>query len=270
MRRSRYVTQAQPPQEQKQKQEQEQKQGTRNPLVPFVIAKNKKELKLTSAMKQNYCPKYDESVIIIGGSGSGKTTLLLWMLTQSNIMPITEFDETWLFSFTGEADKSFEVLQIPKKNIVTENLEGKINEVFLKQKKTAEKSRGKQKKMLMILEDVTSSYKLIRSTIFTKLFTAGRHYGITVIAVAHKYSSISRVGRLSAMNIFAFPCPMTEIESIVADHCAACLTKKEMIKLVQYAFDAGDDIERPFLYIPTTQPFKTRYRRGMHQILELK
>lgn len=238
-----------------------------NPLIPYLMPSVKKNIQLTPCMKQDMVPKFNESLIMVGCSGSGKTNTLLWMLTHTHLMDMSMMDEVYLFSFTGKADKSFALLKLDKKNIFSSDLGNNLEKVFEKQKKDIE--NGGKKNIMIILEDITSSPKVLRSPIFTRVFTAGRHYRITPIAVCHKYRVIPRVSRLNAMNIILFPSQTTELEAIYEDHAPPKMNKKEMYSMMDYAFTPTEQDKRPFLYINLKAPFKTRFRKGFNCCLEI-
>lgn len=240
-------------------------------LIPYPIDIEKRKVPTTPAMDEGFIPKTNQSTILIGASGSGKTTCLTWMLTHQHLMPMSLFDQVYLYSFTGKADKSFDVLHLKKENIFTTGLTGKMAEIFEKQKAKIEGKNEKDKKpIMMIFEDITSAPKVIRSPVFTRIMTAGRHYDITVICCGHKYTALSRVARLNAMNIIVYPSPGTEIQQIVEDHNAPAMHKKDMINLIKYAFTPTETMSHPFLYIAqANHPFATRYRKGFNEVLSL-
>jgi hypothetical protein len=241
-----------------------------HPLVPRPLSKGSgggKRPTLTPLMRANIIPKINESMAFLGGSGSGKTTNLLWMLTQDHLMPKSMFKEIFLISFTGKADKSFDVLKLDDDHIITKDLQDRLERIFEKQKTSVE--AGDRAPILIILEDITSSYKLIRSPIFTKLFTAGRHYWITLMVVAHKFTALSRVARINCMNLMMYPSNGTELEQIREDHSPPGMHKKDFNSMVNHAWTADDTQERPFLYINNTQPHKTRFRKGFAELITL-
>jgi hypothetical protein len=222
---------------------------------------------MTPLMEQGVIPTTNESLVFLGGSGSGKTTNLLWLLSHDHLMPKSLFKEIYLFSFTGKADKSFETLKIDEEKVITKDLQKNLERIFETQKNKVES--GTREPVLIILEDITSSYKLIRSPIFTKLFTAGRHYFITLIAVAHKYTALSRVARLNAMNLIIYPAAGTELDQIREDYQPPGMSKTDFESLVRHAWSKDSQYSRPFLYIKATEPHKTRFRRGYSEILQL-
>lgn len=238
-------------------------------LIPHPVKTRVKKLKFNQYQEARIIPQHPESALFIGGSGTGKTTLLLFLLTEPHLLG-AYFDKVKLFSFTGKADPSFKVLNLKDEDIITENMIEKLEDLLKKRQKLVdEKGLENVDKLLLIFEDVSANFKFIKSKQFTKCFTACRHFGISVYAVCHKYSACSRISRLQANHLYIFPSPNTEMEVISQDHTPPRLTKKEMRELISYAWQKGDDIERPFLNICMKSGFKERYRRGLHEILEL-
>ena len=182
-----------------------------NPLYIRAVQGSKTEYKMSSGMKSGIVPKVNESSIFIGKSGSGKTNLLLYMMQEPTLMPKELFDEVYLFSFTGKCDKSFSKMVSPS-NVFSDDLQKNLEDIFERQKQKVEAGDGKP--ILFILEDITSSTKLIRSPIFTKLYTAGRHYLITIFSLCHKLTSCSKVARVNSNHIFMFPSPQVELKSL--------------------------------------------------------
>ena len=237
-------------------------------LVPKPPKENKKKVYETELMRSGYIPSHPESVNIVGASGSGKSVVITWMLKK---LYKNYFNEIYLFAFTGKSDSGFKNLNIKDENIYTENLQENLAKLFSKSKKKIEESGfNKSPRILVILEDVSSSPKFIRSKIFTRAFTEARHLNISVWTASHKYKVLSPVARTNSMNLLLFRMPNTETEQVIKDWSPPGYTKKQFKQLVDYAQKPDDVLPRPFLYIKAKEPFKSRYRRGFHQILMLK
>ena len=238
-------------------------------LIPKPI-KNKHEKKIYEnvVMKSGLIPSHPESVNFVGPSGSGKSVNLIYMYRN---FYENYWHETYLFAFTGKSDDGFKNLDIPKNNIYTEDLEDNLNTIIDKQKKEVESvGFNKSKRLLIVLEDVSSSPKLIRSKVFTRLYTEVRHLNISVWSCSHKYKILSPVARANCMNLILYPLPSTELDSVSDDWCPPNLHKKEFMGLIRDAHTKDERLVRPFLYIKAKEPFKTRFRRGFEDTLELK
>lgn len=184
--------------EQKEKLKKEQRYEQMNTpgfLIPKPIEnKYAKIVEETPLMKQGIIPSHPESVSFVGGSGSGKSTVLAYMLLN---FYKDYFSEIHLFAFTGESDDTFKVLKIKKNKIYTTDLIEKLDEVLDKQKSLVEsKSFNKTKPVLLILEDITSSKKFLRSQACIRAFTLGRHLNASIWACSHKYTALPPVCRL--------------------------------------------------------------------------
>jgi hypothetical protein len=242
----------------------------RHPLIPHPISNGSsggKKPPSTPMQDAGVIPKVNENIVLLGETKSGKTTNLIWMLSKEYAMPKNLFKEIYLISSTAKSDKSFDVLNLDKDNTITTDLQEKLEEIFEKQKNAVENDI--REPIMIILEDITSSYKLIRSPVMTKLFTAGRHYWITIVACAHKFTALSRVARLNCMNLMVYPCSNTELDQIVEDYLPPAMHKKDFIDLVKYAWTPSPEFVKPFLYINNTEPHATRFRRGFLEVLKL-
>lgn len=236
-------------------------------LIPKPSKKNKKKIYETPLMKSGFIPSHPESVNIVGASGSGKSVVITWMLEK---FYDNYFDEIYLFAFTGKSDSGFKNLKIKDENIYTEDMAAQLSSLFNKTKTNIEqKSFNKSPRILVILEDVSSSPKFIRSKVFTRAFTEARHLNISVWTASHKYKILSPVARSNSMNLLLFRMPNSETEQIIKDWSPPSYSKKEFKALIDYAHDPTDKLPRPFLYIKAKEPFKTRYRKGFAEIMEL-
>jgi hypothetical protein len=213
--------------------------------------------------------KHPFSLAAFGMTGSGKTVAILNILTNPEMYG-GYFDEVYLFSVTGNSDDSFDVLNLPKKNIITSEMIPKLKRLLDKQKKAVEsKGIDKAKKVCIIFEDITSNKKLMASSDFLKSFVQQRHLNMSVFACAHKYHALVRTARLNANHLIIFPCAASEIHRIVEEHNPPSLSKNEFVNLINYAFTPTDVKTHPFLHINLKVPTKTRFRKSLDEILEL-
>jgi hypothetical protein len=212
---------------------------------------NNDKFETTKAMEAGLTFKHPARSIIVGGSGSGKTNMCSFMLLNKDMF-YKYFDEIYILATTGATDPTFKLLGVPEKNIITENLEEKCEELFLKFKKDVEGKniqKSKMKKRLIIFEDITAEKKLMNSKAFIKLFSESRHYGVSVIAVCHKYKAMNRTCRLNTNRIMFFPMANDEIEAVIEDFNPPNVSFDQMMELFQTAFTKTPDNERPFIQI---------------------
>lgn len=240
-------------------------------LIPFPIHKSKRNDRMNEYMKNGVIPIHPDSTIITGSSGSGKTCCLLWLLSQPHLLG-SYFDKTniFLYAFSGKCDKSFNELKIPKNNIITSDMISKLGDYLTKRQAEVEtKGIENTEDVLLVFEDISSNPKLLRDKTITKIVTAARHINCSVIMIGHKYTIFSRVVRLNAHNVIIFPASNSEMEQIIDEYAPPRVSKREFKELIEYAWTPDEQLVRPFLYINTRQPFRTRYRKGFNEILEL-
>tara|TARA_R110000796_G_scaffold87964_4_gene189403 strand:- start:710 stop:1474 length:765 start_codon:yes stop_codon:yes gene_type:complete len=234
-------------------------------------AKKKEDPKLTSIMKEGIIPKHPFSICMTAPSGSGKSTLLLHMLEHPQFYG-HYFDRKniHILSKTAKSDPLYRDVDVPKKNIHTSNFQS-VLDTFIKKRARLVERKGKENThpTLMIFEDSTNEKKFMKSKSFLDSFVLLRHYNVSIISVIHKLRSLERTARMSVGHLICFPCSLNEVNTIVDDFAPSNMNKKEFRKLVHYAFQPSDTDTHPFLYICNKAPFKTRYRKGFHTILEL-
>ena len=224
-------------------------------------------------MEANIIPRHASSVICAGPSGSGKTTMIVNMFTRS-MFYLGYFDRVFLFSPSGECDPSFKILidkkVVKKKDVISKDYINRLDEIMGKQKDAvAQKgSEFKGKRIAVIFEDLSSLGKLQRSESFIESFCANRHLSMSVWACVHKISSLSRVCRLQASCLFFWPAQNSEIEVLYDEHGPPGLSRDEFKRLVRYA-TAREKNKRNFLGIMVREPFETRYRKNLDEIIEV-
>jgi hypothetical protein len=213
--------------------------------------------------------KHPFSLAVYGMTGSGKTVAVLNLLTNPHMYG-EYFDEMYLFSATGKSDDSFDALRLKKKNIITDQMIPKLKKIIDSQKKEVErKGVDKAKKVCVIFEDLTSNRKLMNSPDFIKAFVQNRHLSMSTIACCHKFNALVRTARMNANHHWLFPCSESEVSRIVDEHQPPELRKREFVGLIQHAFEATEEQQRPFLWINLKVPTNIRFRKSMEEILEL-
>lgn len=213
--------------------------------------------------------KHPFSLAVYGMTGSGKTVAVLNLLTNPHMYG-EYFDEMYLFSATGKSDDSFDALRLKKKNIITDQMIPKLKKLIDQQKKDVErKGIDKAKKVCVIFEDLTSNRKLMNSPDFIKAFVQNRHLSMSTIACCHKFNALVRTARMNANHHWLFPCSESEVSRIVDEHQPPELRKQEFVGLIQHAFEATEEQQRPFLWINLKVPTNIRFRKSMEEMLEI-
>lgn len=213
--------------------------------------------------------KHPFSLACYGTTGSGKSVCILNILTQPHMYG-EYFDEIYLFSVTGNSDDSFDVLNLDKKHIITTGMISKLKKILQKQKRIVEsKGIDRAPKLCLIFEDLTANKKLMNSPDFLRSYVQNRHLSMSVLACCHKFNALIRTARLNSNHHIVFPCSESEMARIVDEHQPPELNRREFEDLIRYAFTPDEENQRPFLWIATKIPTKTRFRRSLDQILQL-
>ena len=214
--------------------------------------------------------KHPFSLAVYGMTGSGKTVAVLNLLTNGDMYG-GYFDEMYLFSTTGKSDDSFDALDLPKRNVITDKMVAELKKIIERQKKAVErKGIDKAKKVCLIFEDLTANRKLMNSPDFIKAFVQNRHLSCSTIACCHKFNALVRTARMNANHHWLFPCSESEVSRIVDEHQPPELKKSEFVSLIQYAFEPSEDQSRPFLWINLKVPTQTRFRKSLEELLHLR
>ena len=219
-------------------------------------------------MRAHIIPSHPESIFFVGTSGVGKTSLLCWMLDKP-FMYKGFYDRIYLFSFSGKCDGMFDNLtEIEDGDVKTKDFEIELTKILDEQQEFIEENGFKaSKKTLIILEDITSAPKFLRSAIFTRAYTMNRHLNVSVWSCGHKYKALSAVARLNANHLIIFPTNNDQIEQIAIDYAPPRLSKRDMMELIGSAFEADETHLKPFLFINNKVPFDTKFRKGFDAII---
>lgn len=238
-------------------------------LIPKKLESRSTRLRTNEFQDSGIVLKNPFSLLAIGPSGSGKSTAVIWMLIN---LYKKFFDEIFLLSPTGMSDDIVKHLGLKKKNIFTKNLEGVATKLIMQRKRLCEKKRGPQNcgTCLVIFDDCSGLKKMTHSPAFIDAFTLLRHYGCSVIACSHKIKTVDRMARMNTKGVIIFPSSNAEKQTLIEEYAPPNLSKNQFSDLINYAWEKEDDFERPFLFINNDQPFRTRFRKGFHKILELK
>ncbi len=232
---------------------------------------DKKNENLTPLMKKKIIPCHPFSILFSAPSGSGKSTLLLHMLEDPNFYgKYFDVKNILIFSLTAKSDPLYKDINIPKKNIFTDNFQKHLDNFVQKRKKMVEK-RGKlnTQPTLLIFEDSTNERRFMRSKSFLNSFVLLRHLNCSIMSVVHKLRSLERTARMSVGHLIIFPCALNEIYTIIDDFAPPNMNKKKFLGLINECFQPTEKDSHPFMYISNSQPYKIRYRKGFYQIMEL-
>lgn len=240
-------------------------------IVPYPT--NKHKVIQRPHMKENIIPSHPSRVIFNGKSGQGKTNLLVNLLSRPEFYGKHNgkgyFDIIFLFSPTAKGgDDLVKYLDIPEKRIFSDFSTHTLDEIVAKQKKIVENADDllKTPKLLIIFEDIQSNKKFMNSDSFLQCFIMGRHFNTSIFLLGQSWTKTPRACRLQCSNVFFFAGSKSEHRLLVEEFNPPKMSKKEFHDLINYATNENYD----FLHINMHEPFKTRFRKNLDQILELK
>lgn len=211
--------------------------------------------------------KHPFSMCVVGCSGSGKTVFTCTLLLNKKMF-YKFFNEVYLITPTGSADDTFELLGLPKNNIITENFEDRLKKIIEKQEGEVEqKGVLEADRVLVIFEDLTSLKKLQNSAEFTKIYVQNRHLNISVISCVHKYRAFNRTCRMNSNHLIIFPCTNSEREIIADENATPNWNKKTFSTMLSHAFTPNEQNKRPFLWINNKAQPEDRFRKNLTRIL---
>lgn len=257
---------------------------TNHPLFVGLARKDEKGLEQPPLAKEGHVPKVCFRFILTGPSKSGKTNMARWALdkfyTQARNKKKSFFDRIILLSPTSNIDPTWaDLAGLDEEDRVEEPTPEFLGALFAEQRDTIEtrlnakrSNRAKALKgnlILVIADDAVCESALIRSPEFLKLFIQGRHYGISTMCMTQSYMLVPRSCRIQATHIAMFQSKSTEIDRLWTEHGPHNLSKRKFRNLVEWATTPTPQEQYPFLYIDTTVPTDTRFRRGFHTILRL-
>lgn len=247
-------------------------------IVPFKTKKDKVRKDQRPLMKNGTIPTHPSSVIFNGRSGSGKSNLIVNLLTRPEFYGRDKrgdhyFDEIHMFSPTaGEMDDLPAHLQkhtpLKEKNIHNSFDEAMLLGILDKQSALI-KAKGdisKAPKVLVLLDDIQADKKFLRSETIIRIFIANRHYNTSVWLAGQSFNLTPRPCRLQANNLFIFPMSGSELEVLRKEFTPAGMKSKDFVELIRYA---TSELYQ-FLHINMREPPKTRFRKNLKHVLELK
>tara|TARA_R110000782_G_scaffold77770_4_gene154101 strand:+ start:1004 stop:1942 length:939 start_codon:yes stop_codon:yes gene_type:complete len=254
-------------------------------IVPFDTDKSK--IKQRQVMIDKIIPSHPSSVIYNGRSGSGKTQLIVNLLCRPGFYgfskentspnkishdPMHYFDRIYMFSPTaGRGDDLCKHLiqfaGLKEDDICNDFDISKLKGILDKQHAEIESvGMERSKKVLILLDDVQSDQKFLRSKQILECFIQNRHCNVSTWLCSQSFTKTPRACRLQCNNLFIFPCSLSEERVLVEEFSPPNHSKKEFKEIFNHA-----TAERfNFLHVNMRDAPKTRFRRNLDTILELK
>lgn len=240
-----------------------------------LIESDKQNILQRPTMKDGQIPKHPSVAIFNGRAGSGKSMLLLNLLSRPEFYGPDEsgksyFDRIVLMGSTLDSDDLYKVLdkKSTKVTVILNPTEEDIQGVLDKQKASIKghKNISKAKRTLIVFEDMQSNQKLMRTRAFLTCFIASRHHNLSTWLCSQSWTRTPRSCRLQCNSIFYFQGSASELNLLAEEFCPPNYTKREFMKIVDYATKEPYS----FLFINMHMPWATRFRKNLETILELE
>ena len=231
-----------------------------------AIPTSKSEIKQCEASNTGVLPTHPFRAYVVGASGSGKSNLLISLLSRPDMYK-DYFDKIFILSPTAnKLDDSYKILNLDE-DCYFDPANGiellKVIESI--QKKNIKKAGiGKAPKVLIVMDDIISYKKFMRSKMLLKFFIMSRHYGISIILLSQAYHRVPKSIRLNVSTLMFFRGSQKENETINEDYCAPGCNKREFLKLINEATKERYN----FLFIDLNRSIENgRYRKNLTEKL---
>jgi len=169
------------------------------------------------------------SMICYGQKASGKTTCIISVLKHFDRL----FDTIYLFSITYDNIKKYQSefnINDTFGGFTDENTELFIEKLIKFQQLTNEKY-NKQKKILLIFDDVIDmNRKLHSSQVLGSLFSNHRHYNINIVISVQSPTQISPLVRQNSNYSFICFSKNKRVKDIIYQECMSNLSKEQFEK----------------------------------------
>jgi hypothetical protein len=173
------------------------------------------------------------SCIISARRFSGKSYLVKSLLNSKYFKET--FDEIYIFSSTAELDETWNSLK-NKKVVLTTDLNFEDIENNLESLKEEYSQTGNKKNILIILDDFIEKFSISKDNPLNKIIFKGRHYGVSCIYCAQKYSAFPPIIRNNAMIKIVFKINnRLEYSKFIDENSTIDTGEKELRRMVELA-----------------------------------
>ena len=241
-------------------------------LIKKIENNSKDKIEQPRLSEQNIIPRINTANIFVGTTGMGKSTLVANLMSKPQFFGGKRkdggdwFDKIILISPTGDSDDVQKDMKVDLVLTDMDEVPGELIDLMRIQKKVIKESGAdKAPKICLLYDDVISNPKLMRNKHFIKTFIANRHFNFTVLLCTQSWTKVPRAVRLQARGIFYFPGGISEVELLCDEYCPPGLWRNDFRELVSYATES----DYSFLFINKSTPIKNRYRRNLHEIINL-
>lgn len=200
--------------------------------VTLEIPKPKKEIKVTDNTPE-YLPRFPFSLLITGKRLSGKSSLLTACILQAWR---DNYSEILVFSPTCKSDAQWSTVADEENVYFSESVNGsQLEAILLKQAERWKKSKTKKNRILVILDDMSSTIKNKRSglaPILDKYYTVCRHWGVSIALCGQNYTHASTTIRGNSTHLWTFKISDREAKILSQEHPVPWLSDKQFLETV--------------------------------------
>ena len=165
----------------------------------------------------------DNRIILCGKTNSGKSVLLKHMLQKEK----HKFHKIFVISPTEQVLKFYSDI-VPPNQIIHEYSDEWITDL-LKKLTAHKKNDDKKFNVLLILDDVGADAH--NSKALNKVFTMGRHLGISIIITSQFINQLPLTSRTNASFVCCSQMNKASIDILVDEYLMGPIEKKEFIKM---------------------------------------
>ena len=165
----------------------------------------------------------DNRIILCGKTNSGKSVLLKHMLKKEK----HKFHKIFVISPTEQVLKFYSDI-VPPNQIIHEYSDEWITDL-LKKLTAHKKNDDKKFNVLLILDDVGADAH--NSKALNKVFTMGRHLGISIIITSQFINQLPLTSRTNASFVCCSQMNKASIDILVDEYLMGPIEKKEFIKM---------------------------------------
>ena len=165
----------------------------------------------------------DNRIILCGKTNSGKSVLLKHMLQKEK----NKFNKIFVISPTEQVLKFYSDI-VPENQIIHEYSDEWVTDL-LKRLTTYKKNNDKKFSTLLILDDVGADAH--NSKALNKVFTMGRHLGISIIITSQFINQLPLTSRTNASFVCCSQMNKASIDILVDEYLMGPVEKKDFIKM---------------------------------------
>ena len=165
----------------------------------------------------------DNLIILCGKTNSGKSVLLKHMLQKEK----HKFHKIYVISPTEQVLKFYSDI-VPENQIIHEYSDEWITDL-LKRLTAYKKNNDKKYNVLLILDDVGADAH--NSKALNKVFTMGRHLGISIIITSQFINQLPLTSRTNASFVCCSQMNKASIDILVDEYLMGAIEKKEFIQM---------------------------------------